>query len=331
MSIYNCAIIGYGYMGKIRHSVINQISELNLKLIIDKNIKIIPNSNEYKVFNKYQIIDFKNIDIVFVCTPNNISPKIVKNLLKSNKYIFCEKPPARKLSEVINIKKIKNSNKNLMFGFNHRFHPAIEMAKKIIDNKKYGKVISIRGVYGKSGGINFKNSWRNNKKISGGGILLDQGIHMIDIFRFFCGNFEKIKCFKSNSFWKFDIEDNAFLILKNNKNQLASLHSSSTLWRHTFRIDVALEKGYFLVEGLLSKTGSYGQEKITYAPRQFENTSKALGNPTETVIYYDTDNSWKSEVITFLKFIKNKSLIKINNIDDAYKAMKIVELAYKQK
>ena len=153
---------------------------------------------------------------------------------------------------------------------------------------------------------------------------------MIDIFRYFCGHFDKIKCFKSNTFWKFDIEDNAFLILKNRKNQIASLHSSSTLWRHTFRLDVTLEKGYFLVEGLLSKTGSYGQEKITYAPRQFENISKAIGNPKESVIYYDTDNSWFKEIKAFLKFIDNKSNININNIDDAYNAMKIVDKAYKQ-
>ena len=330
MKKYKCAIIGYGYMGKIRHNVVNKIPKLDLKYIIDENINIIPNSYKYIKLNSYKALDFDNIDIIFVCTPNNISPLIVKKALKFNKKIFCEKPPARNLRDVANIRKYKNSSTNLMFGFNHRFHPAIEKAKKLIDSKKFGKVISLRGVYGKSGGINFKKSWRNNIKISGGGILLDQGIHMIDIFRFFCGNFEKIKSFQSNSFWKFDIEDNAFLILKNKNNQLASLHSSSTLWRHTFRIDVTLEKGYFLVEGLLSKTGSYGQEKITYAPRQFENISKAIGNPTETVVYYDTDNSWLNEVKAFLKFIENKSKIKINNIDDAYSAMQIVDKAYKQ-
>ncbi len=328
---YNCAIIGYGYMGKIRHHVVNRISNIKIRYIVDSNESKIPKGKDYKIINDYEKINFNKIDIVFVCTPNNISPKIVKKFLILNKFVFCEKPPAKNLKDIIKIKKIKNSYTNLMFGFNHRFHPAIEKAKKIIDTKKYGKVISARGVYGKSGGLNFRNSWRNKKNISGGGILLDQGIHMIDIFRFFCGDFEKIKCFKSNLFWKFDIEDNAFLILKNKKNQLASLHSSSTLWRHTFRIDVTLEKGYFLIEGLLSKTGSYGQEKITYAPRQFENTSKALGNPTETVIYYDTDNSWENELRSFLKYIKNKSKIKINNIDDAYNAMKIIDIAYKQK
>ena len=299
-------------------------------LLLIKILETIKKNKNYKITNNFNKLNLNQIDIFFVCTPNNISPKIVEKLLQLNKFVFCEKPPARNLKEVKKLSSQKNSSTNLMFGFNHRFHPAIEKAKKIIDNKKFGNIISIRGVYGKSGGINFKNSWRNKKNISGGGILLDQGIHMVDIFRFFCGDFSKIKCFTSNNFWKFDIEDNAFLILKNKKNQIASLHSSSTLWRHTFRIDVTLEKGYFLVEGLLSKTGSYGQEKITFAPRQFENTSKALGNPTEKVIYYDTDQSWYKEIKTFLKFIKNNSKIKTNNINDAYSAMKIVELAYNQ-
>ena len=120
------------------------------------------------------------------------------------------------------------------------------------------------------------------------------------------------------------------MILKNKNNQLAQLHSSSTLWRHTFRIDITLEKGYILIEGLLSKTGSYGQEKITYASRQFENVSKAFGNPSESVIYYDKDSSWGLEIKKFLDFIKNNKKVSFNNFDDAYEAMKIVETAYKQ-
>ena len=252
---------------------------------------------------------------------------VIRNCKKAD-YIFMTSAVADYTIKEPQPLKIKRNSK-LMFGFNHRFHPAVQYAKQIIKKNKFGKIISLRGVYGKSGGLGFRSSWRNKKSISGGGILLDQGIHMVDIFRYFCGNFDKIKCFTSNNFWKFDIEDNAFLILKNKNNQIASLHSSATLWRHTFRIDVTLEKGYFLIEGILSKTGSYGQEKITFAPRQFENTIKALGNPKETVIYFDTDESWKTEIKKFINFLKKDSSISINNIEDAYQAMKIVSLAYK--
>ena len=327
---YTCAIIGYGYMGQIRLKTIKKIYNLKVKIICDENTSLIPSNNSYHITNDINEILNSNVDIVFVCTPNNVAPKIIINCLKNNKHVFCEKPPARNVKDLNSIKKYLKPKLKIMFGFNHRFHPAVLESKKIIDSKKFGKIITIRGVYGKSGGINFNKSWKNDKKISGGGILLDQGIHMIDLFRFFCGNFNKLECFKSNSFWNFDVEDNAFLILKNKQNQLANLHSSSTLWRHTFRIDITLETGYILIEGLLSKTGSYGQEKITFAKRQFENKSKAIGNPSEKVIFFDKDNSWKLEIDKFLEFIRYNKKVAINNFDDAYEAMNIVDIAYKK-
>lgn len=325
----NCAIVGFGYMGQIRLKTISEIPKLSVKIVCDSNIENIPFSKKYKITNNFNDIFKEQIDIVFVCTPNNETPNIVIKCLKHKKHVFCEKPPGRNLEDLKKIKKYINSGLKVMFGFNHRFHPAVIAANKIIKSKKLGRIITMRGVYGKSGGVNFKSSWRNNKKISGGGILLDQGIHMIDLFRFFCGDFNQVKCFHSNKFWKFDVEDNAFLIFKNNKNQLANLHSSSTLWRHTFRMDITLEKGYILVEGLLSKTGSYGQEKITYAKRQFENESKAVGNPSETVIYYDQDNSWKLEILSFISYIRKNNDVKINGFKDALKSMELVFKSYK--
>jgi len=329
MNKIKCGIIGYGYMGRIRARVIKEIKQLELTIICDIDKKIENIDSNIKVTNKFEDVLDSEIQIVFVCTPNNVTSNIVSNCLKQNKHVFCEKPPGKNLSDLIKIKNNIKKNQKIMFGFNHRFHPAVLEAKKIISSKKFGKIITIRGVYGKSGVVNFKKSWRNNKSVSGGGILLDQGIHMIDLFRFFCGDFNLIKCITSNQFWKFNVEDNAFLILKNNKNQLANLHSSSTLWRHTFRIDITLEKGYILIEGLLSKTGSYGQEKITFGSRQLGNKRKTIDNPSEKVVYFDKDNSWKIEMLKFLDFVQNNKKVNINNINDAYEAMKIVQKAYK--
>jgi predicted dehydrogenase len=326
-----CVVFGYGYMGQIRHRVISSNSNLELIGIFDRDKSNLKDTNKNLIIEKY--LDIKNIDfdIAFVCTPNNVSPNLVVDCLKLNKHVFCEKPPGKNIKDLFKIKKQIKPNLKLMFGFNHRFHPAVLKANEFIKNDTFGKIVNIRGVYGKSGGQNFKKSWRNDPKVSGGGILLDQGIHMIDLFRFFCGNFNQIKCFSSNSFWKFKVEDNAFLILKNKINQIAFLHSSSTLWRHTFRIDITLETGFILIEGLLSKTGSYGQEKITFGKRQFENVSKAVGNPSEKVIYFDKDNSWDLEVKQFIDFIYKNNKVNINSFEDAYQSMLLVEKAYKQK
>ena len=122
-----------------------------------------------------------------------------------------------------------------MFGFNHRWHPGILKAKAMVDSGRFGRILNMRGLYGKSGGVQFRHSWRNNKEISGGGILLDQGIHMLDLFRFFGGDFQEIKCSASSAFWQFDVEDNAYVILHNANGIDAVLHSSATFWKHTFK------------------------------------------------------------------------------------------------
>ena len=222
----------------------------------------------------------------------------------------------------------KNPGTKLMFGFNHRYHPGVMRAKSIVDSGRLGKIISMRGLYGKSGGKNFAHSWRNDFTISGGGILLDQGIHMLDLFNFFLGGFTSVKAFLSNGHWGFDVEDNAVVILKNEQNQMAMLHSSATFWKHMFQLNVIFEKGYLKLEGLLSKTGSYGRETLVIGHRQFEDESEALGNPSEETIYFDKDLSWELEVNRFVDYILNDKPVLESNSTDAYNAMELVHRGY---
>ena len=77
-----------------------------------------------------------------------------------------------------------------------------------------GKIINLRGVYGKSKVIPFSGGWRSKRELAGGGILLDQGIHMLDLMRLFCGEFVEVKSYVSNDYWKHDVEDNAYALLK---------------------------------------------------------------------------------------------------------------------
>ena len=250
--------------------------------------------------------------------------------LQRGKHVFCEKPPGRTVEDVRNIIKAEKENPGvkLMFGFNHRYHPAIIRVKEIVESGRLGSILNIRGIYGKSGGTRFRQSWRNDKKVSGGGILLDQGVHMLDLFRYFCGDFEKVKCFLGSSFWNFDVEENAFVILQNQKKQQASLHSSSTMWKHTFQLDVTLTEGYLTVKGLLSKTGSYGRETLTTGKRQFEDVSSAVGNPAEEVIVFDSDKSWEMEVQEFVQCIAENKVVAQSSSDDALRVMEIIEKAY---
>ncbi len=325
------AIIGYGYMGEIRRRVIEDIPQVELSGIFDADTAVRKRINGCHVFDSFEALMKEEVHIIFVCTPNLYSPQFCMDSMNRGKHVFCEKPPGRSLEDIQNMTRVEKNNPGvkLMFGFNHRFHPGIMRAKAIAESGRLGNILNIRGLYGKSGGVTFRNSWRNDKEISGGGILIDQGIHMLDLFRYFCGDFEFVKCFLSNNFWKFETEDNAYVILGNRKGQNGFFHSSATMWKHTFRVDLTLENGYMVVEGLLSKTGSYGREKIIVGKRQFEDEAEAIGNPAEEVTYFDRDLSWDLEVREFIRCVIENIPITKSSSEDALKVMEIIDKAYK--
>lgn len=327
-NVLKCGIAGYGYMGQIRGKVIERNPKLELVGICDVNNETIAKTS-VPTYSSYKELLDKDLDIMFVCVPNFYAPDICIDSMNAGVHVFCEKPPGRNVDDIKRMIRAENDKVKLMFGFNHRFHPGIIKAKVIVDSNRLGKIINIRGLYGKSGGVNFVSSWRNNRKISGGGILLDQGIHMLDLFQHFCGDFEYVKCFTGNSFWNYDVEDNAYVILKNKNGQNAFFHSSATMWKHTFKLDITLENGYIVVEGLLSKSGSYGREMIVIGKRQFEDEANAVGNPEEEITYFDRDLSWDLEVGEFIKCITQDKQITMCSSMDALMVMNIIEAAYK--
>lgn len=327
------AVVGYGYMGKIRKKIIEENPDLELAAVCDaeRNSVMSDQTVECRIYNSYQKLLKSDIDVVFVCTPNFFTPEIVISSLKNGKHVFCEKPPGRNLDDIkaiVDAEK-RNPHLKLMFGFNHRYHPGILEAKSIVDGGRFGQILFLKGTYGKSGGKTYLQSWRNKKEISGGGILLDQGIHMLDLFRYFCGDFYEVKGFLSKMFWDADVEDNAFVFLRNKLGQVATLHSSATLWKHTFKLEIFLEEAYLIVSGLLSKTGSYGRETLIFGRRQFEDESFALGNPREEVIYFDRDLSWTTEVEKFIECILQNKKVESSSSHDALKAMELIDMVYR--
>ena len=148
---------------------------------------------------------------------------------------------------------LKNSNKILKYGFNHRYHYSVIEAKKIIESGKMGKLLWMRGVYGKAGSIDYNKNWRNYKKYSGGGILIDQGIHMLDLMRYLSGEkFSKINSYITTSYWNIKVEDNAFILMESNNKIIASMHSSATNGDINF-LELCFEEGYINLDGILSR------------------------------------------------------------------------------
>jgi len=204
-------------------------------------------------------------------------------------------------------------------------------AKSLVDSGRLGKVIWMRGIYGKAGGPEYDRNWRNNSVLSGGGILIDQGIHMLDLFRCFSDEYDEVKSFVGNSYWKVGVEDNVFAILRNSQSgQTAMIHSSATQWRHKFLLEIYMEKGYLEIEGILSSTQTYGRETLKIARCMFDEKGYPLPNPQENMTYYDNDNSWMDEIDEFVECIARDKSILNGGIDDAVRTMDLVQRIYNE-
>lgn len=326
----NIGIIGYGKMGVMRHKIIKKYSSIaRVKMISDPDY--INTNLECKFVRDYrEIIKSNEIDVIFICTPNYLNSKITIQALKYKKHVFCEKPPALNYKDVLKIIEVEKSSRcKLMYGFNHRHHDSVKLMRKLILSKKYGKILWMRGRYGKSVNKSFYNNWRSKKKFSGGGILIDQGIHMLDILMFLYGSFNVIKSVSSNLYWKSDVEDNMFVIFKDSKTGVsASLHSTMTQWRHLFSLEVFLEKGYLVLNGLKTSSKSYGNETLTIAKNR--SASPAATWKDEKKIKFKKDNSMQNEVKEFFLSIRKNTKIKVGSSKDALKIMKTISEIYKK-
>ena len=245
--------------------------------------------------------------------------------LRNNCHVFCEKPPGRNVADVIKVRSVEENypGLKLKYGFNHRYHENVRQALSIVQSKALGDVINLRGVYGKSKIISFESDWRTKRAYAGGGILLDQGIHMLDLMRMFCGEFSEVYGFISNDHWQHDVEDNAYALMRTNSGIIASMHSSATQWRHKFNLEIALQNGLLVLGGILSGSKTYGNETITI----FE---KAKGESLlETTTQFKEDNSWRDEIHEFVENILADQPVSTGNSTDAINTMKLVYEIYR--
>ncbi len=325
-------IAGYGVVGKTRHASIQKNTAYKVVAISEANSlvqKDIP--SDIDIFDDFRdLIAQAELDIIFISLPNKFASDAVLLSLENDMNVFCEKPPARTLDELIKVKEIyqKHLNLKLMYGFNHRFHLSVEEAKSIIDSNTYGKIINLKGVYGKSQMISFNQTdWRTKREESGGGILLDQGIHMLDLIRYLSGeSFFEIFSFIDNAFWNFDVEDNAYVLMKSLNGVVAQLHSSATQWRHVFNLEITLQKGSLVLGGLLTGSKSYGDETLKIIS---SNPAQDQGVPIENTSKYNEDVSWDNEIKYFANCIENDLTIERGSIEDAIETMHLVEEIYK--
>lgn len=316
-------------MGAIRFHELCANPDTHVTHVADLNKNLLAAYPDQHGSTDWREVVNADVDAVFVATPNSVTPAVIIAALEAGKHVFSEKPPGRTVEDIENILRVEQAHpdRKLKFGFNHRYHAGIQEARRIIDSGRLGHLLWMRGVYGKAGGLGFENVWRSRKETAGGGILLDQGIHMLDLFRFFSGDFIEVKSMVSTSYWPIDVEDNAFALLRDMHGRVAMLHCSSTQWKHRFNLELYLSGGYLSVNGILSSTRSYGDETITVARNRFDE-GLAMGKPTEEVIYFDTDPSWELEIRDFVASCLDGTPIECGTSEDALKVMKLVYAIY---
>ena len=263
-----------------------------------------------------------DVDIVIVATTNDALVDASLAAVNAGKHVLVEKPAARNVKELDQLIEAAHRRKvQVRVGFNHRYHPALLKARELFDSGELGELMFIRGRYGHGGRKGYDREWRANPALSGGGELIDQGVHLIDLSRWFLGNFTEIQGFAHTYFWDMPVDDNGFMILKTEKKQTAFLHVSCTEWKNLFSLEIYGRDAKLHIEGL---GGSYGVEKLSFYKMLPE-----MGPPDTTVWEYPRgDNSWKLE---FDEFLEDARLNRTPsaNLNDAREALLAVEKIYK--
>ncbi len=323
-------IIGMGRMGNTRYNAMKSNGGYEIVALCDTNGKLLSGFNEAKYEDWKQCINDCQADVVVVCTVNKYIPDIVCYSLRQGCAVFSEKPPGKSVKDAIKMRNTCAETGGLLkFGFNHRVHNSIIEAKALIKSNILGDIVCLRGVYGKAGNSNFGAEWRNDISVSGGGILIDQGIHMIDLMCYLSGDkFHVLNSEVENLVWHdIETEDSAIAVLKSEDGKTAILHSSAIQWKHKFDLDIIFTNGYMALNGLITSTRSYGEETISYYRKDLNAIDGRLGRPKEHTLCFDTDNSWEIEMTDFYNDILNNKITN-GTADEAVNVMKLIGEIY---
>ncbi len=265
----------------------------------------------------------EDIDAIVVATPPHLHEPISVLAMKTGKHVLCEKPLARTLDECKKmIETSKKTGKVLKCGFNHRHHPAILEAKKMLDEGKLGKPLFARSRYGIIGMPGREKEWRADPSKASGGHLMEQGIHAVDLSRWFLGDFQEVAGFCETQYWPFPkgIEDNAFMILRAKNGRMASVQASLLQWKNLFSFEIFGEEGFAEVEGI---GGAYGTEKLHFCPKHYDKPFAVT-----TAEFRGEDKSWLLEWQEFAAAIREKRT-PLGSAEDGMEAMRLVFEAYR--
>lgn len=319
------AIVGCGLIGKKRAEAIPKDVELMgcFDISTDAANQF---SNDFGcvVFsNVNEMLQNEKLDFVIIATRHDSLSSLALECINANKHVFVEKPGAIRAKDLREIaEKATQRNVKLHIGFNHQYHPAIIRMFELIQQDTIGTPMYLRARYGHGGRLGYEKEWRANKLISGGGELIDQGSHLIDLSLRIFGNLKLEYAYTPTYFWDMQVEDNAFMALKDDLGRMSFLHASCTEWKNLFSLEVYGRAGKLEISGL---GRSYGIEKLTLYRMLPE-----MGPPlTETWEFLDPDNSWSLELNEFISDIKFDTDFS-DNISSSIRVLELIEEIYER-
>ena len=271
--------------------------------------------------NHEEAVNDPAVDAVIVATLNGALAPVALAALRAGKHVLVEKPAGLNVAEIDGLMEAsRKSGAVVRVGYNHRFHPALAKAREMVDAGAVGPLMFIRARYGHGGRVGYDQEWRADPKLSGGGELIDQGVHLIDLAGWFLGEFTDVQGHAATYFWDMPVDDNAFLNLRNEVGATAWLQVSCSEWKNLFSFEIYGKTGKLQVDGL---GGSYGLESLTYYRMLPE-----MGPPETTRWEYPRgDDSWRLEMAAFLEDLKLGRTPE-PGLREARRALAVVESVY---
>jgi predicted dehydrogenase len=318
----NVAIIGCGLIGGKRAAA---LGDARLVACADRDVERARNlatrTGARAATDWRAVVAAGDVDIVIVATPHDALAEITLAAIRAGKHVLVEKPAARSAAELAPVvAEAERLGALVHVGFNHRYHRAFRKARELVDHGALGELMFVRARYGHGGRIGYDKEWRADPAISGGGELIDQGVHLIDLARWFLGDFTRIDGTAITAYWNMPVDDNAFLMLRTAAGQVAWLHASATEWKNTFSMEIYGKLGKLHIDGL---GGSYGTEKLTWYRMLPE-----MGPPETTAWEYPmADDSWSAEFAELAAAVR-AGRRQSRGLSDALAALEVVRHIY---
>ena len=321
----NFAVIGCGLIGRKRVLALGDNGRLRYACDLDATraaelARLVPGCTALTDFQP--ALADPAVHAVIVSTLNASLAPLALAAVRAGKHVLVEKPGALNSGQLRVLRDAaRQAGVRVRLGYNHRYHPALQKARALLDSGALGPLMFLRGRYGHGGRTGYDREWRADPKLSGGGELIDQGVHLIDLAGWFLGDFAKVEGHAATYFWDMKVDDNAFLSLRTAAGQTAWLQLSCTEWKNLFSLEIYGRDAKIAIDGL---GGSYGPERLT-----FYKMLPQMGPPETTVWDYPgNDDSWRLETEAFAADIR-LGREPTPGLDEGIRTLEIVESIYR--